>query len=227
MSARRCWQQKGGRKKVLFYFLAPVGGAAVCWPVSPCRRSCALAGAASLVVVLSACRGSLPVTTAALAHAGNPAHGAPWLVAGLAVWAAGITALASVDFERFVIPSTTVWVLGVLTAVAICSASAAADDWSYLMGGSCCAVAVSLALFAWLRITPDAIGMGDVRMACLTALGAGALDPAACLAAMAVGFFVAGAVSCAGSRERLAPTPVPLGPFLAVGGLTAVVAGAL
>jgi leader peptidase (prepilin peptidase) / N-methyltransferase len=87
-----------------------------------------------------------------------------------------------------------------------------------------CAAAGGFFLLAAV-ISPRGMGMGDVKLAALLGLLLGAEVAPALLIALVAGVLVGVVVlarEAPGARRR---TGVPFGPFLAVGGLTAVYAG--
>ena len=146
----------------------------------------------------------------------------------LAVWAGALAILALIDHESLVIPTKVVRSAILATIALLFSGSVAAGDWDYLWQSAVCAGTAAGLFAAWAAISPRGLGFGDVRMAALVALGTGALSVPGSLTALACSPLVAGLVS------RLQPGPRPdgkgaavaLGPYLAAGGLTMVMAHA-
>jgi len=140
-----------------------------------------------------------------------------WEGTWLVPWAIMVTALAAVRSA-----STATFVL--LTV-----ACAVRGDWAVLARSAGCAMAVWAFLAIWALALPRSLGFGDVRMAFLVALGAGAVSPAGALGALACAPLAAGIWGklqqnrhSAGENEA----GVALGPFLAAAGLAVAVAGA-
>jgi leader peptidase (prepilin peptidase) / N-methyltransferase len=152
-----------------------------------------------------------------------------WIIPFLGVWACGLTLLALVDRETLLIPRKLVHLCYWAAAGVLVANSAAAGEWNDIKRSLVCVLAAWLAFGAWALFRPNNLGLGDVRMACLVALGAGALWPAGCVVALTSAPFLAACVSSLRSRVTMEgrSKPIALGPFLAVAGIVAVVARAL
>jgi leader peptidase (prepilin peptidase)/N-methyltransferase len=168
--------------------------------------------------------GIVAANLAAWGHNGWPQL-ARW---ALTVWAGALAIVALIDQESLVIPTKLVRAAIVATVALLVPASLGTGDWRHLWHGVVCAC-IALGLFgAWAAINPRGLGFGDVRMATLVALGAGTLSVPGSLAALACSSLVAGLVS----KRRAGRDPGPeagavaLGPYLALGGLTVVMAHA-
>jgi leader peptidase (prepilin peptidase) / N-methyltransferase len=150
---------------------------------------------------------------------------APWAVASIVVWACGLALLALTDSEQLVLPSKLLSTCAVATVGLVLAGCAASGEWRYLWQGALCAVIAGSVFASWALLRPGQLGFGDARMAALVAFGAGMCSPAGCLVALACGPLLAGAVSNFGGKAKktAAPSPVALGPFLAVGGIAVVV----
>lgn len=160
----------------------------------------------------------------ALAGAGAPAVADAYAFAGLATWAAAIAGLAVVDWRTMTIPSREFWVLGAASAMFLDAAATAGRNLAVVVNGSVCAVVVCATLSGLLLVSPQALGLGDVRLASLVAIGAGAFNPGRTVVAIVLCLLVAGSVSLWKSRRKGVPVPVAFGPFLALGGMTVVIA---
>ena len=146
--------------------------------------------------------------------------------AGLAAWAAGLTALGLIDSKTLLLPTKPVRSTGLLILTAVFLTSCMTGDWSALWGGVICAAIAFLSFGVWAVVAGDAIGFGDVRFATVVAFGAGAISPSLCLTAVAGAVLAGGVASRLGHKGLDRPHPVPLGPFLAAAGITCVVASA-
>jgi leader peptidase (prepilin peptidase)/N-methyltransferase len=138
------------------------------------------------------------------------------VIAGFAgfvlVWLAAIDVRERVLPNRIVIPAT---VVALLLHIAL--APSAAPEWILATFGA------ALVFFIPASLRPGALGMGDVKLAMLL----GALLGRAVVGALAVGLFAAGAFALllvlVRGRSAL-KTDIPLGPFLALGALVALLA---
>jgi leader peptidase (prepilin peptidase)/N-methyltransferase len=148
-------------------------------------------------------------------------------VAGLVVWASALAVLGLVDSRHFVVPTALVRLSALATGGFLLGAGGLSGDWQCVVGGVGCALVAGGLFAVWAVAKPQGLGFGDVRMACLVALGAGAICPAGAAVALSCAPLVAGVLSRhrANTGARGA-APVPLGPLLAVGGIVAVVASA-
>jgi leader peptidase (prepilin peptidase) / N-methyltransferase len=151
------------------------------------------------------------------------------MVPFLGVWACGVALLALVDRETLLLPRKLVHVCGWAVLGLLVANSAATGDWNYIKRSLLCALAAGAAFGMWVLLRPRNLGLGDVRMACLVALGAGALSPAACVVALACAPFLAACISALRWRRRSEERnkPIALGPFFALAGIVAVVARAV
>jgi len=152
-----------------------------------------------------------------------------WATAGLVVWACGLSLLALVDQETLMLPSKLVRSCAFATT-GLLLVSAVTGSWRYVGRGAACALAGYVVFGTWAVLRPQSLGFGDVRMASLVALGAGALSAQACLVALVTAPVLAASVPIFGRKlYKTRPTghPVALGPFLAAGGIAAVVFSAI
>lgn len=152
-----------------------------------------------------------------------------WLAPFLVAWAGALVLLALVDRETLVLPSKFIRSCAVVAACLLVAPVVVTKDWHYLESSALCAAVAAAGFGAWAFSRPKSLGLGDTRMACLVAMGAGTLSPGGCLVALACAPFVAGCVLA--RRRRLnskhEATPIALGPFLALGGLMVVVISAV
>jgi leader peptidase (prepilin peptidase)/N-methyltransferase len=175
-----------------------------------------------------ACRAPIPVRyplveagTAALMAAIALAHGddVPRLVLGLAL-VAFLVPLTLIDLEHRLLPNA---LTGPAAVVAV--ALGAALDPGGMPERLIAAAAAGGFFLAAALAHPGGMGMGDVKLAGVLGLYLGAPVAVALLVAL-VGGVAAGAVVVA--RRGIARgrrTALPFGPFLALGGVVAIVAG--
>jgi leader peptidase (prepilin peptidase)/N-methyltransferase len=159
-------------------------------------------------------------STAALAAAVVAVKGADrdaWL--GL-VLLAFLVPIALVDLERRIIPNRLTGA-GAVAAVALGAALQPSGVGEQLIAGAAAGGVFLLAALAY----PGGMGMGDVKLAGMLGLFLGRYVGVAVFVALVAGTLV-GAVIIArkGAREGRR-TAVPFGPFLALGGVVAVLAG--
>lgn len=131
----------------------------------------------------------------------------------------GLTAIAAIDLEYRVIPNRILLPLGALILVLQCAFfSDRIPEWLAAGGGA----ALLLALPALLR--PGSVGMGDVKLAALLGVGLGREVITALflgsLAAVPVALWILIRRGAEGRKEK-----IPLGPFLAAGGILALFVG--
>jgi leader peptidase (prepilin peptidase)/N-methyltransferase len=153
----------------------------------------------------------------------------PLVTAALMTWASALAVLGLVDAHQFVVPTRVVRPATGAVLALLAGASAWSGDWYYLVAGVGCGTCAAVAFGVCALAYPRGLGFGDVRLACLVALGAGAISPPGALCAACCAPFAAGILGVLRSGPRAAGTAVavPLGPWLALGGITAVVASAL
>lgn len=171
------------------------------------------------------------------AVAASAGHAPGWLlwVAALAVWAVGLCLLAWSDLRKMVVPTWLVRLTEGTSGALFVGGSLLCHDWRFVELGACCGAMVGAALASWSLLRPKQLGFGDARAGALMAFGAGAVWPAACLAAVPAACLAAGLGGKAcqvakGASVAQGRKPdgfaMPLVPFLALGGLVVVVAGA-
>jgi leader peptidase (prepilin peptidase)/N-methyltransferase len=163
--------------------------------------------------------------------AGMPANGPDAVTmfprSALAVWAGATAVLALIDHESLVVPTEIARGAILATLGLLVMGGIAAADWRHLWQSAFCTCLGAACFGAWAAVNPRGLGFGDVRMAMLVAAGAGAISVPGTVTALACSPLVAGLVG----RYRAAPghddaREVALGPYLAVGGLTVVMAHA-
>jgi leader peptidase (prepilin peptidase)/N-methyltransferase len=148
-------------------------------------------------------------------------------LAPFAVWGLGLVALSAVDVERYIIPNRVVYPTLAVVGPLLVAASAVDDRWGSLAWAAIAGAVAFAAMFAVHFAYPKGMGFGDVRLSGLVGVAAGWLGLGHAFVAFLAGFVLAsvvgvaaGMVSGQGRKQRLF-----FGPFLAAGGLIAVVAG--
>lgn len=201
--------------------------------VEDARMSTHLAGTPAASTIPCS-RTAWPATTSAAAATVVAAFtlerkGSLWVVPFLVVWASGLALLSLLDEETLLLPSKLIHLCAVVDVCLLVANGVATGNWSYLGKGLLCGVAAFAAFGLWALLQPNGLGLGDVRLALLVALGAGTVSPVGCIVTLACAPAVAAGVSTLprkyGTIAR--STPIALGPFLALAGITAVVASAI
>jgi len=134
-------------------------------------------------------------------------------------FAAVLIVVAAIDLEHRIVPNRIV-VPAAVWALAAGALVKPSDLPELLIGGAAAFLGLLLAALAY----PAGMGMGDVKLAGVMGLYLGASVAPALLVAFAAGALVGLAIIVregAGGRKR----GVPFAPFLALGGLVAVMAG--
>lgn len=176
--------------------------------------------AASASLVVACCLRPGPLTGA------GPGLAQLIVMSAFGCWASGLAALAFIDGQTLTLPKKAVEATGLFVVTALFLSSYVARHWSSLLSGLACAAIVFMAMGAWAILAPENIGFGDVRFSGLVAFGAGVISPSFCVVALAAAVFACGLASRFGHKGCKSPQPVALGPFLALAGVTCVVASA-
>ena len=131
-----------------------------------------------------------------------------------ALFLLGLVVVTRTDLEHRLIPNAIV-----LPGTAVIVVLRTIDDPSVEWIAS--AVVAALVLFLVVLVYPSGLGMGDVKLAAFLGAGLGV----AVIVSMFVGFFVAfvpAAVLLVRHGRRARKLGIPLGPFLALGGVVAL-----
>ena len=135
------------------------------------------------------------------------------------LFVAMLAAITLTDLERRVIPNA-ILLAGAIAAVTLVAAS----DPSSLPESGIAAAAAGGGLFLVALAYPRGMGMGDVKLAAVMGLYLGSAVAPALMIAVLVGTVVGvGVMVSEGSAAR--KMAVPFGPFLALGGVIALLAG--
>ena len=151
-----------------------------------------------------------------------------WALPAYLVFGVALVALTAIDLETYLLPNRIVFPLAGAGIALLAVAAVADDDWAAylraLLGGAV-GFGAFIVLFA---ISPRALGFGDVKLAFVLGLYLGWLG----WGEVALGFFLGflygaliGLVLLV-ARVRGRKDPVPFGPFLAAGAITAALWGA-
>jgi leader peptidase (prepilin peptidase)/N-methyltransferase len=143
----------------------------------------------------------------------------PQLVLGL-VLVTLLVPMALIDLDHRIIPNTLTG-LGAVLAIALGFALDPSGQPERLIAGAGAGLFFLLAALAY----PGGMGMGDVKLAGVLGLFLGAAVAPALLVALVVGVAVGGVIIARLGAELGRKTAVPFGPFLALGGVVALLAG--
>jgi leader peptidase (prepilin peptidase) / N-methyltransferase len=146
-------------------------------------------------------------------------HGAHDLALGLTLIAL-LVPIALIDLDRRIIPNKLTGP-GALAAIAIGAATHPAGLPAQLIAGAAAGGFLLLAALA----RPGGMGMGDVKLAGMLGLFLGRDVAVALLVALLAGTLVGAVVMARKGVGEGRKTAVPFGPFLALGGVTALLVG--
>jgi leader peptidase (prepilin peptidase)/N-methyltransferase len=127
---------------------------------------------------------------------------------------------ALIDLEYRIIPNR-LTAAGALLALALGTALDPAGEPGRLLAGAGAGGFLLLAALAY----PGGMGMGDVKLAAVMGLFLGAAVVPALLIALLAGVLAGAAIAARRGARAARKTAVPFGPFLALGGIAAVLAG--
>jgi leader peptidase (prepilin peptidase) / N-methyltransferase len=150
--------------------------------------------------------------------------GGSWCTPGLAVWAAGLGLLAGCDGEGRVLPKRLVYSTLAATVAGLVVAASRGGGWNRLTMAVVVGAAAEATFAAVALAWPSAYGFGDVRLVGLVGVGVGWVAPILVVVAVAGGLVAFVVVWLAGwATGRMSRrTPLPLGTFLAAGGVVTV-----
>jgi leader peptidase (prepilin peptidase) / N-methyltransferase len=134
------------------------------------------------------------------------------LIAALFCWV--LVVITRTDFEHRLIPDTIV-LPGAVVLLALRTIDEPSVEWIL------CALGAGLLLLVIVLVYPHGLGMGDVKLSALLGAGLGL----SVIVAMFVGFFIAfvpALVLFARHGREARKSAIPLGPFLALGGVIAL-----
>lgn len=128
--------------------------------------------------------------------------------------------IAAIDLEHRIIPNK-LTAIGALLALVIGTALDPSGEPARLIAGAAAGGFFLLAALAY----PGGMGMGDVKLAAMMGLFLGAAVAPAILIALMAGVSVGAVIIARKGQKAGRKTAVPFGPFLALGGFIAVLAG--
>jgi leader peptidase (prepilin peptidase)/N-methyltransferase len=128
--------------------------------------------------------------------------------------------IALIDLDHRIVPNR-LTALGAVLAVAIGAATDPAELPQQLIAGAAAGGFLLLAALA----RPDGMGMGDVKLAGMLGLFLGREVAVALLVALVAGTLVGVVVMARKGAQEGRKTAIPFGPFLALGGAVALLAG--
>lgn len=150
---------------------------------------------------------------------------ADWLVLGAFQFlAAASIALAAIDLETRRLPNVIVLPAGVVGLVAFLAAAVLTGAWAPLLGAAVGLIVLGgvYAVPAFLR--PDALGMGDAKLAAVLGVYLGWLGVESALVGIVLGFLIAGVVGVV-HLARGRRGAVALGPWMLAGAWLGILAG--
>jgi leader peptidase (prepilin peptidase)/N-methyltransferase len=155
--------------------------------------------------------------TAGLVSASLVSFGLTGKGAVAVLFCAALVAVTVTDFERRIIPNR---IVVPVAAVVLAAQTALEPSPEWALAGFGAGLFLLLAALAY----PGGMGMGDVKLALLLGVALGRLVPVALMIGF-VGALVPSLVLVARHGSAARKMGVPLGPFLALGGVVALFAG--
>jgi leader peptidase (prepilin peptidase) / N-methyltransferase len=160
---------------------------------------------------------AIELSTAVLVAGCVLAFGLTAKAAVAAFFCAALVAVSAIDAEHHIIPNRIV-VPAAALVLAVNSALTSSPEWAIAAAGA------SGFLLASALVYPAGMGMGDVKLALLLGFAVGRTVPLALVVALVAAVVPSVAILARhGSRGRT--MAIPFAPFLALGGLVALVAG--
>lgn len=143
------------------------------------------------------------------------------------VWSAGLLALSLIDLDHFLLPKKVLYPASFATGGLLVVAAAVDGRWGSLRSAAIATAACAAVIFVIHFVYPAGMAFGDVRLAGMIGLAAGWISVAHAALGIFIGFLLASVIGVAliatGRKSR--KDPIPFGPFLAAGGVLAVLVG--
>ncbi len=150
-----------------------------------------------------------------------------WALPAYIVLAGALVVLAAIDLEHFLLPNRIVYPLAVVTTLLL-ALGALGDDDGHAFGRALLAGLVAFGAFLVLHlISPRSMGFGDVKLSFTLGLALGWIGWGEVFLGLFLGFLYGAVIGLLliATRLRARSQPVPFGPFLAAGTLTAILVG--
>lgn len=174
-------------------------------------------------------RGALVVVGTGMLWSGLALHlDDTWALPAYLILAAGLVLLSGIDLDHHLLPNRVVGPLTVLVAGLLGAAAALDGSGNALLTALACGAGTFAVFFTLHLISPRGMGFGDVKLSFVLGLALGWFGVGETVVGIFLGFCY-GAVIGVGllvSGVRSRQDPVPFGPFLAAGTMTAVFLGA-
>ncbi len=165
--------------------------------------------------------------TAALWVGIGQRFGATWEVPAYCALAAGLVALSLIDLDHFLLPNRVLYPVGFVFAGLLLVPAAVDGGWAAYLRGIEGGAAAFGVFFVIHVISPRGMGFGDVRLSFVLGGALGWLSWGHVFLGLFLGFLLGAVVGSAliATKVRTRKEPVPFGPFMAAGALTAVYVG--
>jgi leader peptidase (prepilin peptidase)/N-methyltransferase len=169
----------------------------------------------------------ITAATAVLFGAVGARFGADWALPAYLVFTACLLVVTVTDLRLFLIPNRIIYPTLLASAVLLSLAAIAGHDAVAWRRAAIGGAAAWFALLVVHLINPRGMAFGDVRLAAVIGVYTGWLGYGQVFLGMFIGFLAGAVVGGALilTRRRGAKDPVPFGPFLAFGAMTAVLVG--
>ncbi|MCZ7526108.1 MAG: prepilin peptidase [Acidimicrobiia bacterium] len=150
-----------------------------------------------------------------------------WALPAYLVLAAALLALSVIDLEHYLLPNRIVYPLSLAVPVLLAGAAVAEGDGGALLRALLGGAVAFVAFLAIHLVSPRGMGLGDVKLSFVLGVALAWLGWRELVLGLLLGFFYGALVGVAliALRLRTRKEPVPFGPFLAAGAVTAVLWG--
>ncbi len=179
-------------------------------------------------VALRRPRGWLVVATTGALWAGLALHlGDTWELPAFLLLAAALVLLSVIDLDHHLLPNRVVYPVTIVVLALLGGAAALDGAGTTFLTALACGSGAFIVFFVLHLISPRGMGFGDVKLSFVLGLALGWFGAGETVLGLFLGFLY-GAVIGIGllvSGVRSRTDPVPFGPFLAAGTITAVFAG--
>ena len=169
----------------------------------------------------------ITAATAAVFAAVGARLGADWAVPAYLVFASCLLVVTVTDLRLFLIPNRIIYPTLLASTVLLTAGAAFGHDWQAWKRAAIGGVAAWFFLLIVHLINPRGMAFGDVRLAGVIGVYTGWLGYGHVFLGLFMGFLAGAVVGGAliVTKRRGAKDPVPFGPFLALGAMTAVLVG--